>query len=448
MKGAAYWCSALGVMLLVASASVHAQTSEPTGTSDVTDRDRLWANFTREAAVVGDRNFWIELRGLKLQEYDTRLKLAPLTGYPVNDFENKRIAQGGFPIDQIDAGRFDLVGAYGIGQSFELGLDLPFVTQQQIDFQVPDSCVQGVDNCDSFADFVDVGDLLMYGKFKRELMEHWAGAVGLEMSVPTGNEDKLTGSGELGLNPFLSTRYQSGRVAVGGHVGFLLNTNEQPDVFNWSVSGIVRGSPLFALRIEFNGRLLRDFGDTFNDISIYPGIDFNLTENIIIRPQGIAGITDEAVDWGLGLGIVFAMLTPPAAAAPPPPPPPPAPVAAPPPAPVKKKIVLRGVNFDFDKSNIRPDAVPVLETACETLKSEPTIDVSCDGYTDSVGTEEYNQRLSERRAEAVRDWLVQCGIASSRLTTRGFGESNPVASNETEEGRAQNRRTELVVTNQ
>src|SRR5262245_41269576 len=135
-----------------------------------------------------------------------------------------------------------------------------------------------------------------------------------------------------------------------------------------------------------------------------------------------------------------------------PPAPPPAPVvqaAAPTPAPApatKKKIVLRGVNFDFDKSNIRPDAQPILEEACKTLKAEPEIPVSCDGYTDSIGSEEYNMGLSKRRANAVRDWLIKCGIQASRLTARGFGETNPVASNATAEGRAQNRRTELVVT--
>lgn len=135
--------------------------------------------------------------------------------------------------------------------------------------------------------------------------------------------------------------------------------------------------------------------------------------------------------------------------APPPPPPPPAPVAAAPPPPpppaAKKKIVLRGVNFDFDKSNIRPDAVPILEQACSILKQEANINVSCNGYTDSIGTDAYNQKLSERRANAVRQWLIKCGISPSRLTAKGFGESNPVASNATPEGRAQNRRTELVV---
>jgi outer membrane protein OmpA-like peptidoglycan-associated protein len=143
-----------------------------------------------------------------------------------------------------------------------------------------------------------------------------------------------------------------------------------------------------------------------------------------------------------GIQVMFQQPAPeapaPVAQVAPPPPPPPAP-------PMKKKIVLRGVNFDFDKSNIRADAVPILEQACRTLKEEPNIDVSADGYTDSVGTEQYNQGLSERRATSVRNWLVKCGISPSRLTARGFGESNPVASNDTADGRAQNRRTELVV---
>jgi outer membrane protein OmpA-like peptidoglycan-associated protein len=137
---------------------------------------------------------------------------------------------------------------------------------------------------------------------------------------------------------------------------------------------------------------------------------------------------------------------------PPAPPPPPAPVAAaPPPAPppaAKKKIVLRGVNFDFNKYNIRPDAVPILEQACSLLKQEPNIDVVCKGYTDSIGSEAYNLKLSDRRANAVRDWLLKCGISPKRLSAKGYGKTDFVASNATPEGRAQNRRTELVVLGQ
>jgi outer membrane protein OmpA-like peptidoglycan-associated protein len=127
--------------------------------------------------------------------------------------------------------------------------------------------------------------------------------------------------------------------------------------------------------------------------------------------------------------------------APAPPPPPPPPPAA---APVKKKIVLRAVHFDFNKYNIRRDAIPVLDEAVSVLKQEPSaVGVICAGYTDSIGTEQYNLKLSMRRADAVKNYLVSKGIPASRIKTEGFGESNPVASNDTAEGRAQNRRTEL-----
>lgn len=147
-----------------------------------------------------------------------------------------------------------------------------------------------------------------------------------------------------------------------------------------------------------------------------------------------------------GLEVRHRFLPPPPA----PPPPPPA-VAAPAPAPppaVKKKIVLRGVNFDFDKATIRPDAVPILDQAAATLKEYGDVTVSVDGYTDSIGSDAYNQRLSVRRATAVKDYLERHGVAADRMTIRGFGKSDPVASNATPEGRAQNRRVELVVSGQ
>ena len=126
-------------------------------------------------------------------------------------------------------------------------------------------------------------------------------------------------------------------------------------------------------------------------------------------------------------------------AAPPPPP------AAPAAAPVAKKIVLRGVNFDFDKSNIRSDAAPVLKEAANVLKENANLKVSVEGHTDAKGSDDYNLKLSMRRAAAVKAFLIQEGVAESRLSTRGLGESQPVASNETDDGRAQNRRVELKV---
>jgi outer membrane protein OmpA-like peptidoglycan-associated protein len=134
-----------------------------------------------------------------------------------------------------------------------------------------------------------------------------------------------------------------------------------------------------------------------------------------------------------------------------PPPPPPAPPAAeppPPPAapPVVEKIILRGVNFDFDKDGIRSDAGVILDEAAGMLTgAHMGARVRIEGHADATGPDAYNQGLSERRAKSVRDYLVSHGVEASRLTTVGYGESRPIASNDTREGRALNRRVELQV---
>jgi OOP family OmpA-OmpF porin len=127
----------------------------------------------------------------------------------------------------------------------------------------------------------------------------------------------------------------------------------------------------------------------------------------------------------------------PAPAARPAPPPPPAP------APAPARIVLRGVNFDFDKADIRPDAQVILDSAAEILKENPSTRVEVAGHTDSTGPDDYNQGLSERRARSVVNYLVDKGVSADRLTPVGHGESQPVADNGTRDGRAQNRRVEL-----
>jgi len=135
----------------------------------------------------------------------------------------------------------------------------------------------------------------------------------------------------------------------------------------------------------------------------------------------------------------------------PPPPPPPAPLPTPvpfmplpPPPPVHhEKLVLRGVHFDFNKANIRPGDAAILDEAAEILKSHPDVTIYVDGYCDAIGSEEYNLKLSQRRADAVGRYLEEQGIPESRLIPRGFGKTNFVAANDTDEGRAQNRRVEL-----
>jgi OmpA family protein len=137
----------------------------------------------------------------------------------------------------------------------------------------------------------------------------------------------------------------------------------------------------------------------------------------------------------------------------PPPPPPPAPIAVappppPPPPPVEhhEKLVLRGVHFDFNKSKIRPGDAAILDEAADILKSHPDVTIYDDGYCDAIGSEEYNLKLSQRRAEAVAGYLEDKGIPESKIIPRGFGKTDFVAPNDTDEGRAQNRRVELKPT--
>ncbi|MGV8940922.1 MAG: OmpA family protein [Lysobacter sp.] len=122
--------------------------------------------------------------------------------------------------------------------------------------------------------------------------------------------------------------------------------------------------------------------------------------------------------------------------------------------PVPVSIDLKGVNFDFDKSTLRPDAVAILSEATQILQRYPELKVEVAGHTDSKGTDAYNQSLSERRATAVYNYLTSNGVDASRMTgPNGYGESRPIAPNtnpdgsDNPEGRAQNRRTELNVQN-
>jgi OOP family OmpA-OmpF porin len=209
------------------------------------------------------------------------------------------------------------------------------------------------------------------------------------------------------------------------------------------------------------------------------------------NPPGGVGLSKRKSGFTDGIasvGLVYSFGGP--AAPPPPPPPPAAPPAAPDchtldddhdgvnncddrcadtPAgtvvgpdgcPQKVVIDLRGVNFKFDRPktgehNIEPtlqlptaDSIAILDQAIDALKRYPEIKVELDGHTDSIGTDAYNQKLSERRAQIVYDYLTSHGVDPSRITAvKGFGESQPIDTNATKEGRARNRRTEMKVEN-
>ncbi|TWI03776.1 outer membrane protein OmpA-like peptidoglycan-associated protein [Luteimonas cucumeris] len=104
-----------------------------------------------------------------------------------------------------------------------------------------------------------------------------------------------------------------------------------------------------------------------------------------------------------------------------------------------------GITFAFDSANLDPNFYPVLDNVANTLREYNQTVIEVAGHTDSVGTEAYNQALSERRANAVGNYLMGKGLMRDRFIIVGAGESHPIASNETESGRAQNRRVEITL---
>jgi outer membrane protein OmpA-like peptidoglycan-associated protein len=115
--------------------------------------------------------------------------------------------------------------------------------------------------------------------------------------------------------------------------------------------------------------------------------------------------------------------------------------------PIEKgaKIVINNIFFETGKATLSPQSNVELEKAADLLKTNPTMTIEVGGHTDNVGDDAYNMKLSHDRAKSVREYLVKAGIQSERVQAKGYGESNPIATNDTEDGRKANRRTEFVI---
>ena len=128
---------------------------------------------------------------------------------------------------------------------------------------------------------------------------------------------------------------------------------------------------------------------------------------------------------------------------PPPPPPPPPPVVEPPPPPVE--LVFETIFFDFDKYTLKSDAKSALGTNARTMRENGDASVLINGHCDERGTDVYNIALGERRAESVKNFLVDLGISAGRLNTISYGEERPIALGQNEASWAKNRRAQFVV---
>jgi outer membrane protein OmpA-like peptidoglycan-associated protein len=107
-------------------------------------------------------------------------------------------------------------------------------------------------------------------------------------------------------------------------------------------------------------------------------------------------------------------------------------------------VTLNNILFDTGRATIKPESEAPLGTVIELLKGDPALKLEIQGHTDNVGGKDTNQKLSRDRAESVKAYLVKGGVVAARLTTAGFGDTQPVADNGSEDGRARNRRVVLV----
>ncbi len=112
----------------------------------------------------------------------------------------------------------------------------------------------------------------------------------------------------------------------------------------------------------------------------------------------------------------------------------------------EKPVVIEGANFDFDSARLKPSADAKLQQVIDFAAKHPDANMEVSGHTDNVGSDAYNMKLSEKRAESVKARLVKKGVAAGRVTTKGYGKTKPVADNKTKEGRAANRRAEIRYT--
>lgn len=178
-----------------------------------------------------------------------------------------------------------------------------------------------------------------------------------------------------------------------------------------------------------------------------PGTLDSLTGRYTATTVGTATVTAHSREGGL---MSSANVTVRAPAPPPPPPPPPAPPQQqppPPPAQPAYQFQLQMVHFRFDHSDLTRGAMDTLTSVANTLKANPGVNVDIVGHTDWIGTNAYNMRLSQARAETTRRFLIEQGVAADRITIRWRGEEEPIADNESTAGRAQNRRAEIKQNN-
>lgn len=281
------------------------------------ESDRVFRNFTREAAVVDPGQIRVEIRGLHSEELtqDHNPSKPPRCQTPGsgNCARLNTLGQRVLGVESVSGGVIDLLVSYGLTKNAEVGGIIPgYIEEINRDNGTSESSE-------------NLGDILLYGKFKFPVTEYASLATGLELTLPTGPDDEIVtvpggttvpdnrdgtasgfGNGALGINPFVSGRANWKRLGAETHFGYNFYSNDSVNrTFNFSTAFLIRLNTMGVFRTEFSGRVWDQFGDRVEDVVCMPGIDFNLSDNITVRPQGMVGLTPESLDWGIGTGVAM-----------------------------------------------------------------------------------------------------------------------------------------------
>ncbi len=332
--------------------------------------------------------------------------------------------------------------AIGVIDWFELSLNIPAIFYNQFH-----NDVTGGEEFDG-----GMGDIYFSPKFRVvNIDEHRVGfSVAPFVTIPTGDPDSFMGTAVAtgGLKLITDFDIVPERFDMALNLGYLMRddvtrTNTRiDDELTYGIAAAIHATEHFDVLPEVSGyTVLRD---AFQEIASSPveanvGLRYNFTSGFAVTAGGGVGIVD-----GVGsptfrsfLGLNFS---------------PPVTKSVKPDSPSRakldgRKIVITDmIHFDFDKATIKPESLPILDDVAKVMAQNSQVELLLvEGHTDSVGTDAYNQRLSEARAKAAQDYLVQVGVAAERLQYAGKGESAPIDTNATSEGRTKNRRTEFIV---
>ena len=346
-------------------------------------------------------------------------------------------------------------GALGFTDWFEAGVSIPIVFYES--YRNPNAVPVPV-----LTRHTGLGDIVLETKFR--ILDNWRYPVGIAivplMTFPTGNSSfmmgngKVTGGGKLAIEGNINNRVWMGmnfgyQFIPGRFQYFALNADAYIDDLltfglgihgkinnQWSLIGEIYGETVArnAFKSLRQTPIIGRGGAKFTPKlkGAARGLNFTLAAGGGFT-KGV-GNPDFQVLGGIGYRRPHIVELE-------------EPGAADVEARLEEKIIItQKIHFEFNRSNIRPISYPILNDVVELLKRNPQIaQVRVEGHTDWVGGDAYNKILSQRRAQSVVNYLVQHGVERSRLVPVGYGESRPIADNNTTEGRAKNRRTEFTV---